>query len=453
MKEYSAPGRFFPFAAPLLLAALFCAAAPCRAQDAPRFPNQHENRFLFIVDTSAAMRACSNASVRCVAELLASDMRGEFRKGDTIGLWTYNDSLHTEFPMQIWSRSDKSAIADEVTAYLRGRRYGKRAHLETVLPALNEVIQTSERLTVVLISDGAGSMQGTRFDREINRLEKRYARELRAAREPFVLVLIVRDGAVSDYTINYPGLVAIPHTAKPEAPDETNAPALAAGRMPPPPPIPPPHAPRMPRQMRSIIMSSATNAARAPAPPPAATAAPVAPPPPPVTLPVTPLLPPLPPATAPPAPAPPAGVIAPAPAAPVLAVAPAPAPAMAAVIPAAAAPAATVAPTPPGKAPAPAPAPPPVVARPIAEPAAAAPAPQAPPASAAATAPQPAPAPTAARTAPVANITPAGSSQFVLYVMAFSLLTIAAVLVVFLVRRSRKVPQPSLISQSIDRPR
>jgi hypothetical protein len=37
--------------------------------------------------------------------------------------------------------------------------------------------------------------------------------------------------------------------------------------------------------------------------------------------------------------------------------------------------------------------------------------------------------------------------------MAFSLLTIAVVLVVFLVRRSRKAPQPSLISQSIDRPR
>jgi len=37
--------------------------------------------------------------------------------------------------------------------------------------------------------------------------------------------------------------------------------------------------------------------------------------------------------------------------------------------------------------------------------------------------------------------------------MAFSLLTIAGVLVVFLIRRSRNTQQPSLISQSIDRPR
>jgi hypothetical protein len=40
-----------------------------------------------------------------------------------------------------------------------------------------------------------------------------------------------------------------------------------------------------------------------------------------------------------------------------------------------------------------------------------------------------------------------------MFVMAFSLLTIAVVLVVFLVRRSRGGSQPSLISQSIDRPR
>jgi hypothetical protein len=40
-----------------------------------------------------------------------------------------------------------------------------------------------------------------------------------------------------------------------------------------------------------------------------------------------------------------------------------------------------------------------------------------------------------------------------LIVMAFSLLTIAVVLVIFLVRRARGEPQPSLISQSINRSR
>jgi hypothetical protein len=53
----------------------------------------------------------------------------------------------------------------------------------------------------------------------------------------------------------------------------------------------------------------------------------------------------------------------------------------------------------------------------------------------------------------VANISPAGGGQFPLFVVAFSLLTIAVALVIFLVRRSRGPQQSSLITQSIDRPR
>src|SRR5271157_3823032 len=220
MKKCPALSQLFFPTAPPLLAALFLAALPCQADDAPGIPKQRENRFLFIVDTSAAMRRCSNAVVPGVVELLTSDMKGEFRQGDTVGLWTYNDILHPEFPMQVWSKSDKSAIVDDIAAFLRGRRCEKRAHLEKVMPALGQVIKNSERITVILISDGTGSIQGTPFDKDINNLQKKYARELRSAHVPFVTVLAARDGAVFDYTINYPGWVAIPHTANPEMPAE-----------------------------------------------------------------------------------------------------------------------------------------------------------------------------------------------------------------------------------------
>ncbi len=419
MKESPALSQLFFAAAPPLLAALFLAAPPCQANDAPRIPKQRENRFLFIVDTSSAMRGCSNAVVQGVVDLLASDMRGEFRQGDTIGLWTYNDKLYPEFPMQVWSKADKSAIVDDMAAFLRGRRCEKWAHLEKVMPALSQVIKNSERITVILISDGTGSIRGTPFDKDINSLQKKYARELRSAHVPFVTVLAARDGAVFDYTINYPGLVAIPHTANPEIPAETNAPVAAAISN------PATNAPAKPRPARSIIMSSATNVVHAAAPAPATVAAPVAPPPPP----------PAPPLAVAPVSAPP----------PVAAVAPAPAsrPANAATAPSAR----EIAP------PQTQPAPPPIVARQNPEPAGATPPPHAPPVSVTANDQQPPPAPPVARNAPVANIGPSGGTQLALYVMAFSLLTIVVVLVVFLLRRSRKAPQPSLISQSIDRPR
>jgi len=256
-----------------------------------------------------------------------------------------------------------------------------------------------------LISDGAGLIQGTPFDKDINNLQKKYARELRAAHMPFVTVLAARDGAVFDYTINYPGLVAIPHTANPEIPVETNAPIAAVISN------PATNAPVVPRPMRSIIMSAATNVVHAAAPAPAQPA--------PVLN----------------TPAPP----------PVAAVAPAPAsqPANAATAPASR----EIAPsqTPP--------APPPVVARQNPEPAGATPVPAAPPVSVTAKDQQPPPAPPVARNAPVANIAASDGARLALFVMAFSLLTIAVVLVVFLVRRSRSAPQSSLITQSIDRPR
>jgi hypothetical protein len=411
----------------LLAAALFLAVPPCLA----KVPPQPENRFLFIVDTAAAMRGCSNQVVQNVVELLDSDMRGEFRQGDTIGLWTYNDKLHTDFPMLVWSKGNKSTIAADIAVFLQGRRYEKRAHLENVMPALNLVIKSSERITVIFVYDGTGLIQGTPFDKDINDLQKKYARELRAAHRPFVTVLAARDGAVYDYTINYPGWVAIPHTANPEKPVAPVAPIVVVA---PPVPVVPPK----PRPMRSLIMSRATNTVPVAAP----TAAPVVVAAPPLVV------------TPAPAPQPVAPVVtAPAPQT-VVAPAPAPAPQPAVVV--------AVAPVPTPAPPQTQPTPPPVVAQQNPAPVIETPPPQTPPPASETVPEQPPPAAPVVAAAPVApvaqnalaaGVPPAGNTPLALFIVAFSLLTIAVVLVVFLVRRSRHTPRPSLISQSIDRPR
>jgi hypothetical protein len=398
----------------LFLAALLLAALPCQAQHAaktpaapntPKIPKQRENRFLFVVDTSSAMRDYSDAVMQGVTELLTSDMRGEFRPGDTIGLWTYNDKLHPEFPMQVWSKANKAKIVADMATYLRYQRYASQGHLGKVMPALNQIIKHSERITVVLIFDGDGAIRGTPFDKDISILQKKYAPELRVARVPFVMVLAARDGAVFDYTINYPGLVAIPHTANSEPPAETKAPVAAIA-------MPVTNAPAKPRPTHSFIMLAATNLVIQNAPP-----APVAPPPSAplvvVTATVTPL--------------PVASGLAPAP--------------VSQPTPAATTPTQTQ------------PVPAPIVARQNPEPDKETPAQHSPSATAPADDRQPTSVAPVARNAPMANIAPAGGAQVALFIIAISLLTIAVVLVVFLVRRSRNSSEPSLISQSIDRPR
>src|SRR5665213_346378 len=208
------PSAWFP-ACVLLLTAL---AAP--AENSPAV----DNRFLFVIDTASAMRGYSNAVQQAVVELLSSDMKGELRQGDTIGIWTYNDKLHPEFPMQVWTKKAKNTIVSNVADFLRGHPYEKRAHLEKVLPALDQVIRNSQKVTILFVFDGNGKIQGTPFDTDINDLQKQYARDLHAAHLPFITVLVARNGAVFDYTINYPGMVVIPHTAEPEPPPVTNAP-------------------------------------------------------------------------------------------------------------------------------------------------------------------------------------------------------------------------------------
>ncbi len=113
-----------------VLAAMLLCASWCRAEDAQAHHRRMENRFLFVIDTSSAMKARTNGLQAAVMGLLESDMKDELRKGDTIGLWTYSDRLSTDFPMQVWSERKKDDILNDVGEHLRILVYENRSHLE-----------------------------------------------------------------------------------------------------------------------------------------------------------------------------------------------------------------------------------------------------------------------------------------------------------------------------------
>src|ERR1700761_4089441 len=87
---------------------------------------QNENRFLIVVDTASSMRASSNSVEQAVFELFKSEMKGEFRPGDTIGFWTFADKLHSDLPMQFWSEERNQRIARSLVTILREQGYGGR---------------------------------------------------------------------------------------------------------------------------------------------------------------------------------------------------------------------------------------------------------------------------------------------------------------------------------------
>src|SRR5437870_2941319 len=133
----------------------------------------HSNRYLLVVETSRAMQRRSDGVLKAVQDLLASGMHGQLRRGDTLGLWTYNEDLFAgQFPLQQWTPETHRNVAIKVLSFLKGQTYEKRANLDKAVAAMEGVIKNSEFITVILISSGDQPVQGTPFDERINSFHK-----------------------------------------------------------------------------------------------------------------------------------------------------------------------------------------------------------------------------------------------------------------------------------------
>lgn len=165
-------------------------------------PAAQENRFLFIVETSFAMNRSTKAVQETIRELVESGVLGQMKSGDTLGLWTFNEKLNAEFPMQHWSLEENKKIAQSVGDFLKRQRYEKKGQLRTVLPPLYSTIKSSKAITVVLISSGNEPIHGTPFDKEINAIYPSYVRELYDAKLAFVTILVGRNGRPVAHSVN-----------------------------------------------------------------------------------------------------------------------------------------------------------------------------------------------------------------------------------------------------------
>lgn len=163
------------------------------------------NRWLFIVDTSRGMQRRADATWQIAASLVDSGMHGQMRPGDSIGLWTFNDALHSgQFPLQEWQPGDSRAIAQRVFDFLKAQKFEKDSRLEKIMPEMNQVIAASEFITVVLISDGSTEIHGTPFDASINASYQAWRDQQEKSAMPFVTLLRARDQKISQYIINTP---------------------------------------------------------------------------------------------------------------------------------------------------------------------------------------------------------------------------------------------------------
>ncbi len=258
-------------------------------------------RYLFVVDTSAAMQRSAEGLYRATHRLIATGVGGRMQEGDIFTVWTYADTVLTrEFPLNAWTRDLNIALANRTYEFLAQQKFRGKSNLRPVFAELGQVLAIATNLTVILVSDGTDVVVGTPFDRAINVLYGKRASEMRAAKMPFLTALVTQRGEFTTWAVRG-GLedIALPFPEPPPLP----VPALVlapAGVTPTPipirviftpPPPPPPPSPVVPPKLvpptnpASVVVATlpppnppptvATNIITKPAPPAAPPPAPL----------------------------------------------------------------------------------------------------------------------------------------------------------------------------------
>jgi hypothetical protein len=194
-----------------------------------------QNRFLFIFDTSWDMKYRVEAVQKTLETMLATSLNGQLHAGDSIGVWTFGQDLRPgDFPLQSWDPGDAVKIAANITKFVGAQHYAKDARFAALQPLLNQVIQNSERLTVVIFCSGASKVSGTPFDAGINQVFQEKLDKQKSAHQPFVIVLRSQLGQYANCTMGFPpqpvtfeGFPPLPEPPPPPAPKPANTPPPA----------------------------------------------------------------------------------------------------------------------------------------------------------------------------------------------------------------------------------
>jgi len=171
-----------------------------------RLPAQgSEDRFLLIVDTSEAMERNAENTQRAVSQLLSTGLVGQARPGDTIGLWTFSEELQTGvFPLQRWTPQTRQKIVAAAAEFMAKIGYEKKSRFEKVVGTMTSVVKDSERITVIILTDGTGKISGTPFDQQINESYRLNYAGQRKQRMPFITVLRAKRGEFIGWRVNTP---------------------------------------------------------------------------------------------------------------------------------------------------------------------------------------------------------------------------------------------------------
>ena len=183
------------------------------------------NRWLIVLDTSFSMRNCAQGVKDAVAGLLNTGMNGQMWRGDTLGIWTFNEHLYTgRFALQEWSPETEATVFQNTLAFVARQPYEKNANMAEMISAVNQVIADSDVITIILVCNSDQPLSGTPFDQGINAIYQQNYETQKKARMPFITVLRAAGGKLISYKVT---MAPWPVEFPPMPPAKTNSPPVA----------------------------------------------------------------------------------------------------------------------------------------------------------------------------------------------------------------------------------
>jgi hypothetical protein len=175
-------------------------------------PATGTNRFLFIVDTSAAMKNWEEPLHDAVFDFIYSGVRSAMQDGDSYGVWfAGNGTNDTSGTVETWKQRFAVEIASRAAMRVKDRGVKGKPALDAALKDAADVARNVGNVTVIVISNGDTPLRGTPFDAAISARTTEIIAGMHAAKTTVNTVLVAEDGKFTAWSLNSPDfLVAMP---------------------------------------------------------------------------------------------------------------------------------------------------------------------------------------------------------------------------------------------------
>jgi hypothetical protein len=191
------------------LLALGCAlvfACGLRAETNSAPPRVSAQRFLFVVDTSGSTKKIDAGIRQALFDLIYFGIDGQMKKGDTFGIWTYNDQVTTgKFPMMTWDPEQVLPLASAAGKFLEAQKLSGDSDPMTALGRAASVVRNVKDLNIFLITDGRTPLARTAYDHQVNPVYAQRKREVEKNKKPFITTFVARGGQVTNASVTLAG--------------------------------------------------------------------------------------------------------------------------------------------------------------------------------------------------------------------------------------------------------